>query len=195
MKKKLRTTKVALILCITTVIFSNCKKTDNPSVSDVKYITDFYGVNKEYTNVIANPLDSLTSIKVVIKWDETGIASYATAIIPKVAGNDAPGARVLLPPTAYNKDSAFINATNQAVKTKCLVFENGAFSTQTLSAQILFICCTNYGFGPNCTSTPFWEVNSSNGWSGWACGPHCYAVPCTFTASPKRPLVYYQAIE
>jgi hypothetical protein len=194
MKKKLRVTKLALILCLITVAFSNCTKNNIRSASGVTYLTDFYGVNKEYTNVIANPLDSLTSIKVVIKWDENGIASYTTAIIPKIAGNDAPGARVLLPPTEYNKDSAFIKPTNQAVKTKCLVFENGAFSEQTFSSQIIFICCTNYGFGPHCTSAPFWEVNPSNGWSGWSCGPHCYAVPCILTAT-KRPIMYYQAIE
>ena len=185
--------KVALFLCVITVAFYSCQKI-RAVKSDVSYITDFYGVNKEYTNIIANPFDSSKSLKIVIKWDENGAASYTTAIIAKVAGNDSPGARVLLPPTEYNKDSVFIKPTNEAVKTKLLVFENGAFSEQTLSVAKMWLCCTNYGFGPNCPSAPFWEVNPSNGWSGWACGPHCYAVPCTLTASPKRPLIYYQSL-
>ncbi len=183
-----------LILSLIAVTFSNCTKNKIRSVAVEKYITDFYGVNKEYTNIIANPLDSLKSLKVVIKWDENGIASYTTSVIAKVAGNDAPGARVLLPPTEYNKDSAFIKPTNLEVKTQCLVFENGVFSVQTFSALKTPLCCTNYGFGPPCMATPFWEVNPSNGWSGWSCGPHCYATPCILTTSPKRPLVYFQAM-
>jgi hypothetical protein len=194
MKIKFTGIKITLMLCIVAITFSNCTKNNIRTASGVNYITDFYGVNKEYTNIIANPMDSTKSLKVVIKWDVNGIASYTTSVIAKVAGNDAPGARVLLPPTEYNKDSAFIYATNQEVKTQCLVFENGVFSVQTLSAVKMPLCCTNYGFGPPCMSTPFWEVNPSNGWSGWSCGPHCYATPCILTTSPKRPLIYFQAM-
>ena len=183
-----------LMLCIVAVTFSNCTKNNIQTGSGVTYITDFYGVNKEYSNVIANPLDSLTSIKVIVKWDERGIASYTTSVIAKVTGNDAPGAKVLLPPTEYNKDSAFIKPTNLEVKTQCLVVENGVFSVETFSAVKTLLCCTNYGFGPPCMSTPFWEVNPSNGWSGWSCGPHCYAVPCILSTSPIRPLIYFQAM-
>jgi hypothetical protein len=193
MKTKFDGIKITLILYIVVVTFSNCTKSDIRTVSNAKYITDFYGVNKEYTSVVANPFDSLTCLKVVIKWDENGIASYTTDIVAKVAGNDSRSARVLLPATEYKKDSAFINSTNQAVKTKCLVFENGVFSEQTFSVAKIYICCTNYGFGPGCTSAPYWEVNPSNGSSGWACGPHCYAIPCTFTASPRIPVIYYQS--
>jgi hypothetical protein len=193
MKTKFSQIKMMLMLCIVAVTFSNCTKNNIRTASGVSYITDFYGVNKEYSNIIDHPTDSSKSLKVVIKWDVNGVASYTTAIIAKVAGSASFGARVLLPPTEYNKDSAFIKPTNQAVKTKYLVFENGAFSEQTFAGQILFICCTNYGFGPPCMLTPFWEVNPSNGGSGWSCGPHCYATPCILTPS-KRPVMYYQAM-
>jgi|GEM_PF-6885581 len=180
--KKIQMFSLAITLLASIFGFQSCvKETAETADGSVDYIQKFYGVNKDYEFILPHPSNPRFSKKLIMHWDEKGIANYKAIDIPRDSANEH-NARVFLPASEFDVKSATISPTNDAVNTITLIYVNG-----TLEPQLLCNggCCNGYYTCSSGCSGPhaYYYSNGTFGW--WYCvSPPQVNYTCTPTYHP-----------